>query len=98
MRKLHRNGVECIHGKFLHETCVTCSVNSRHEHCTINHIHNRIDQDTGLKVELFESIDEPMPYRVRLVDVETNEVGPQIRMYDTLSDAARFYEKHTPTW
>ena len=23
-RKMHRNGVECVHGKFLHETCAKC--------------------------------------------------------------------------
>ena len=61
-------------------------------------IHDRIDAKSGLRVELFESIGQVKPFRIRLIDTKTLEVGPQIRMYEELGPCAMFYQDHTSNW
>ena len=50
--------------------------------------------------ELFKVIGEEIthPYRVRLIDKETGEVGPQIRMFTKLSSAAKCFDEQSITW
>ena len=48
--------------------------------------------------ELFESIGDEHPYRVRAIDKKTGEIGPQIVKFKSLSSAAKFYENHGVTW
>ena len=56
------------------------------------------EDDESLNVQFFESLNVDKPYRIRLIDKNTGEVGPQIRMYDSFGLAATFYEKGSPIW
>lgn len=73
------------------------AISSVHE--VINILHTRkCTDDNSLDVQLFEVINAEKPYRIRLIDRQTGEVGPQIRMYESLGDAAKFYERNSPIW
>jgi hypothetical protein len=53
----------------------------------------------GLSIELFEMLDNrECPFGCRLVDKETDEVGPQIKTFDLLSRAAKCYEDELLIW
>ena len=62
-------------------------------------IHTRqCTDDKDLDVQLFEVFGAEKPYRVRLIDKSTGEIGPQIRMYDDFGNAAKFYAHNSPIW
>jgi len=56
--------------------------------------------DTNLDCQIFKVIGENIshPYRVRLIDRTTREVGPQVRCFKTLAKAARLFERKEITW
>ena len=58
------------------------------------------DASLNINCELFKVIGSEVthPYRVRLIDTETGEVGPQIRMFTRLSAAAKAFEEQSITW
>ena len=58
------------------------------------------DASMRINYELFKVIGSEVthPYRVRLVNTETGEVGPQIRMFTKLSAAALAFDEQRLTW
>ena len=53
--------------------------------------------DQDLEIQLYE-VEDSCPYRVRLVDIKTGEVGPNISIFYSLSRAANFFENNSPVW
>jgi len=58
------------------------------------------DSSMCISCELFKVIGSEVthPYRVRLINTETGEVGPQIRMFTKLSAAALAFDEQRLTW
>jgi len=58
------------------------------------------DASMRINYELFKVIGSEVthPYRVRLINTETGEVGPQIRMFTKLSAAAKAFDEQSITW
>lgn len=62
-------------------------------------IHEKSHWDVkGLTIQLVEIAGEARPFRVRLIDNKTGEVGPNISIHETISSAAIHYDGGGPTW
>jgi len=63
-------------------------------------LHSKQHSDVPeLRIELFEMLDGSYPpFRCRLVDKATGEVGPQIKMFNAISKAAKCYEEEWLIW